>query len=68
MSQDLVDRIDTLETHIAHQDLMLLDLNEIVTLQQKNLDAINKQFGRFIDRVEAMGSQNPVPVKPPPHF
>ena len=68
MSQDLVDRIDTLETHIAHQDLMLLDLNEIVTLQQKNLDAINKQFGRFIDRVEAMESQNPVPVKPPPHF
>jgi SlyX protein len=68
MSQELNDRIDTLETHIAHQDRLLADLNEIVTHQQKNLDAINNQFGRFMDRVEAMESQNPMPVKPPPHF
>jgi len=68
MSQDLQDRIDTLESHIAHQDEMLSELNEIITRQQKNLDAINAQFDRFIDRFEAMETQNPMPVKPPPHY
>jgi len=68
MSQDLLARIDALETHIAHQDEMLGELNEVITRQQKNLDAINAQFDRFIDRFEAMETQSPVPVKPPPHY
>ena len=68
MSQDLQTRIDTLESHIAHQDEMLSELNEIITRQQKNLDAINAQFDRFIDRFEAMETQSPVPVKAPPHY
>jgi len=68
MSQDLQNRIDTLETHIAHQDEMLGELNEVITRQQKNLDALNAQMDRFMDRVSSMETQNPMPVKPPPHY
>jgi SlyX protein len=68
MSKELEERVDTLEAHIAHQDQMMSDLNEIITGHQKNLDAINAQFGLFMDRVEAMEAANPVPVKPPPHW
>lgn len=71
MSETASARIEALETHIAHQDRIIEDLNKSVTEQWKQIETLTKQVGRFADRLKSIednaalsGEAEP----PPPHY
>lgn len=64
-------RIDTLETRVAHQDLILEDLNATITAQWAQIDTLAREVRRLSDRLQqvedrAAGPTSPEP--PPPHY
>jgi SlyX protein len=68
MSNDLNTRLDALEAHIAHQDMMIQELNEVTTRQQTMLDTLNARIGRLLDRIGSLEPQGPLPANKPPHY
>ena len=69
--QELVARIDTLETRVAFQDETIEDLNKAIVEQWKKVEAMTRQLARIEDRVE-VGEQRAdlagLPEPPPPHY
>lgn len=69
MSQNLHDRIDRLEVHIAEQDRMLQDMSEVMTKQWASLDLLGAKLDRLLDRIGSLESEGPAPDNsPPPHY
>jgi SlyX protein len=67
--ETLTQRIDALETHIAHQDRTIEDLNAALTDQWKQIEDLAYRVSRLADElreVEGAGSSEPEP--PPPHY
>lgn len=64
------DRLDTLETRIAHQDATIDELNATVTAQWKMIDRLERQVAALIERAEAdAAADTTTPAnKPPPHY
>jgi SlyX protein len=69
--QELIARIDTLETRVAFQDETIEDLNKAIVEQWKKIEAMTRQLARIEDRVE-VGEQRAdlagLPEPPPPHY
>ncbi|KCZ90030.1 SlyX family protein [Hyphomonas johnsonii] len=65
------DRLDTLETRIVHQDVVIEDLNKTVIAQWKEIDRLTRQVARLTEQyanaVQAMSSE-PGEDTPPPHW
>jgi SlyX protein len=67
--ETLTQRIDALETHIAHQDQTIEDLNTAITDQWKQIEELAYRVSRLTDElreVQMGGSNEPEP--PPPHY
>jgi SlyX protein len=65
------DRIDALETRIAHQDRVIEDLNQTIIAQWKQIDLLTRRVTRLGDRLEAVkeaSEQGPQREPPPPHY
>ncbi|MGB0504699.1 MAG: SlyX family protein [Pikeienuella sp.] len=67
------DRIDTLETHIAHQEAAIEDLSETVQAQWLEIDALKRAVGKLNRTLEAMAmaagdDDTPPADQPPPHY
>jgi len=63
-------RLDAVEVRLAHQDRMLEDLNETITLQWKEIDGLNRQIARLDDQlreVQASAGAGEGPEPPPPY-
>ncbi len=60
-------RIDILETRLAHQEKTIADLNEVVTAQWKKIERLERQLQRLDEEVQALDTQD-VPVTKPPHY
>ncbi|WP_417468316.1 SlyX family protein [Maricaulis sp.] len=68
-ADDVTERLDALETHIAHQDQMLQELSEVMNDQRAEFDAIKARLNQFLDRIHAVEAQGPAPEnRPPPHW
>jgi SlyX protein len=69
--QELIARIDTLETRVAFQDETIEDLNKAIVEQWKKIEVMTRQLARIEDRVE-VGEQRAdlagLPEPPPPHY
>ena len=69
-TETLNERIDTLETRLAHQDRMLEDLNATITAQWKEIEKLTRQIARLGDQMQdirdSAGSGGSEP--PPPHY
>lgn len=63
----LESRIDELEIRAAHQDKIIADLNEMITAQWKQIEALQRQLRRLDEEVQAM-DQGDVPNQKPPHY
>ena len=61
-------RIDDLEMRLAHQDKTLGELNDVITAQWKKVDALERQFRRLGEELEAMGSGEIPTNQKPPHY
>jgi SlyX protein len=66
----LSERIDTLEARIAYQDDTIETLNQTVTAQWQQIDALRRLMAELSDRLrDAESNSRGVPAnEPPPHY
>ena len=65
------DRLIAIESKLAHQDQLLLELNDVVTEQQARIMQLEQLSKSLVDRVRAIGDATPDdgPVdERPPHY
>ena len=64
-------RFVDLETKLAHQEHLLLELNEIITKQQENIMRLEKLCDSIIERVRSLSEAAPADLtvdEKPPHY
>ena len=65
----LRDRIDVLESRLMYQDETIEQLNQTITAQWKQIDALGRQVTALTERLQEAESQMPRPAnEPPPHY
>ena len=68
---DLIKRIDALETHIAHQDSIIDELNDVSIKQWVEIQKLNDRFDHLKNKLSEVEREiEPPPGKdaPPPHY
>jgi SlyX protein len=64
-------RFVDLETKLAHQEHLLLELNDVITKQQENIMRLEKLCDSIIERVRSLGEALPTDAnvdEKPPHY
>ena len=64
-------RFVDLETKLAHQEHLLLELNEVITKQQENIMRLEKLCDSIIERVRSLSEAapaDPTADEKPPHY
>jgi uncharacterized coiled-coil protein SlyX len=65
----LSQRIDALEMRLTFQDETIETLNQTITAQWKQIDALTRQLAELKDRLQDAESNTPGPVNErPPHY
>jgi SlyX protein len=65
----LSDRIDALEARIAYQDDTIETLNQAITNQWKQIDALTRQIAALNDRLQEAEARPPgLANERPPHY
>jgi SlyX protein len=65
----LSDRIDALEMRLTHQDETIETLNQTITAQWQQIDALTRQVAELKQRLQDAESNLPGPVNErPPHY
>ena len=65
----LSERIDALEMRLTYQDVTIETLNQTITEQWKQIDALTRQLAELKERVQEAESHAPGPAnEPPPHY
>lgn len=67
--KSLTERVDALEARLAYQDDTIETLNETITAQWKQIDALTRQLAALNDRLQEAETQAPGPANErPPHY
>ena len=68
--QQLSERIDALESRLAYQDHTIEQLNETITTQWKQIDALTRQVSDLSDRLQEAEANAPAAPanERPPHY
>ena len=67
--EELRGRVDGLETRLAYQDETIEQLNQTITAQWKQIDALTRQIAQLNDRLQDAEARAPGPAnEPPPHY
>ena len=64
-------RFVDLETKLAHQEHLLMELNDVITKQQENIMRLEKLCDSIIERVRSLGEALPTDAnvdEKPPHY
>ncbi|MDN3274138.1 SlyX family protein [Frankia sp. RB7] len=65
----LAERIDTLETRLAYQDDTIETLNQTITAQWKQIDALTRRIAELGERLQQAETSAPGPTNErPPHY
>lgn len=65
----LGDRVDRLETRIAYQDDTIETLNQTITAQWREIEALTRQVAALGERLKEAETNAPAPAnEPPPHY
>ena len=65
----LSDRIDVLETRLTFQDVTIETLNQTITEQWQQIDALTRQVAALNERLQEAEAHAPrVADEPPPHY
>ena len=66
---DLSKRMDALEMRLTYQDVTIETLNQTITEQWKQIDALTRQVAELKERLQEAGRHAPGPAnEPPPHY
>ncbi len=67
--KELSERIDALESRLAYQDQTIEQLNETITAQWKQIDALTRQLAALSERMHEAEGNAPAPANErPPHY
>ena len=67
--KQLSERIDALESRLAYQDQTIEQLNETITAQWKQIDALTRQVAGLCERLQDAEADRPAPANErPPHY
>jgi len=61
------DRIESLETRLAHQEKMISELSDVVTSQWRKIEMLERQLRQLNEEMQSLDSSS-VPVDKPPHY
>ena len=65
----LSERIDALEMRLTYQDETIETLNQTITAQWQQIDALTRQIAELKERLQEAESNAPGPAnEPPPHY
>ena len=65
----LSERIDVLETRLTFQDATIETLNQTITAQWQQIDALTRKIAALSERLQEAEAQAPGPVhERPPHY
>ena len=65
----LNERIDALEMRLTYQDVTIETLNQTITAQWHQIDALTRQIAALSERLQEAEAQAPGPVhERPPHY
>lgn len=68
MNEDILQRLEKLETHVAHLERLVEQLNEVVTGQDKSIGFLKKQVQRQTTVLETLELEKIKANNPrPPH-
>lgn len=68
-TEALADRIDTLEARLMFQDATIEALNETVTAQWREIEALKRKIAQLSERLEEAEAGAPRPANErPPHY
>ena len=66
------DRLTRLEEHLAHQNTLVEELNEVVTEQRTEIDQLNRRVSMLMQRAAEQEADNqsgaPLADQRPPHW
>jgi len=65
------ERLVEIETKLAHQDQLMYELNDVVTLQQQKIMRLEELCNSLVDRVRVIGDAVPGDSpqdERPPHY
>lgn len=65
---DIIARLDTLEAHVAGQEQVIAELNEMVTTQWQKIDRLERFVGQLRETVQTLTPARDGPEPPPPHY
>jgi SlyX protein len=69
MSETFEQRIEALEARLMFQDVTIETLNETVTTQWREIDALKRQVRNFSERLQEAEASLPKPTnEKPPHY
>jgi SlyX protein len=67
--KELSERIDALESRLAFQDQTIEQLNETITAQWTQIDALTRQVSALIERLQEAEATVPAATNErPPHY
>ncbi len=67
--QELSDRIDALEARLTFQDVTIETLNQTITAQWLEIDALTRKVASLSERLREAEANVPGPAnEPPPHY
>jgi SlyX protein len=67
--KQLSERIDALESRLAYQDQTIEQLNETITAQWKQIDALTRQLTALNERLQEAEASPPASANErPPHY
>ena len=67
-TESVAHRFDRLETRVAHHERTIADLNEIITTQWRQIDALQRQVQRLREELQNAQRPHDGPEPPPPHY
>jgi SlyX protein len=68
-ASSLSERIDALEMRLAYQDEAIETLNQTITAQWQQIDALTRQVAEMREQLREAENSAPGPAnEPPPHY
>jgi len=61
-------RLDGLEMRVAHQDKTIAELNDVITSQWRQIDALQRQVAQLREDFRNVVPLRTTPEPPPPHY
>lgn len=58
------DRLIEIETKLAHQEILVSELNQVIAQQQETIDGLEKAIKKFFKQFQEAPHEN----KKPPHY